>query len=301
MPEEVSTEESRSLRGRKWFVFVVIGVLGGVLSGLFAIGGGILIVPLLVWWGGLDQRTAAATSLVAIVPTAIVASLTYLIHGKVDLIAAGCITPGAVVGAVIGAALLRRIPLVWLRWMFITFIVLIAIRLLFMSPVRGHSAPLSVITALAYVALGLVMGVSSGLFGIGGGIIAVPLLIEFFAMSDLVAKGTSLLVTVPTSIVGSVTNHRTGLVNVRTGLIVGVPAALASIPAVALALVIPPRLSGILFAVLLLLVAAQLAVRAIRASPQARRGERPSTPKMVKSNDSFGELPMEGGSPSSNA
>ena len=210
-----------------------------------AIGGGILIVPLLVWWGGLDQRTAAATSLVAIVPTAIVASLTYLIHGKVDLNRRRMYYPGRSGGRYIGAALLRRIPLVWLRWMFINFIVLIAIRLLSMSPVRGHSAPLTVITALAYVALGLVMGVASGLFGIGGGIIAVPLLIEFFAMSDLVAKGTSLLVArFPTSIVGSVTNHRTGLVNVRTGLIVGVPAALASIPAVALALVFLPASRG---------------------------------------------------------
>ena len=53
-----------------------------MLSGLFAIGGGILMVPLLTWRAGMDQRRAAATSLVAIIPTGIVSSITYLVNGQ---------------------------------------------------------------------------------------------------------------------------------------------------------------------------------------------------------------------------
>jgi uncharacterized membrane protein YfcA len=89
--------------------------------------------------------------------------------------------------------------------------------------------------------------------------------VAVFGVSDLIAKGTSLLVLVPTSIVGTIANVRAKAVDVRAGLVVGVAATAAAIPGVALAVLIPPRLSSILFAVLLVIAAAQLTVRAIRA------------------------------------
>ena len=250
---------------RYWLVLALIGVIGGVLSGAFGIGGGILMVPLLVSLAGLDQRTAAATSLVAIIPTAIVGSVTYLANDQIDLAAGGLVSVGAVVGALIGTRLLRRIPLTWLRWMFIVFVVAIAARLFFVSPERGDPIELSPLVAAEFVVLGLAMGVLSALFGIGGGIIAVPAFIGVFAISDLVAKGTSLAVMIPTSIVGTVTNWRAGTVDVRSGLVLGIAATIASVPGAALALNLSPRLSSVLFGALLLAVAAQLAYRAVRA------------------------------------
>jgi hypothetical protein len=213
----------------------------------------------------LDQRRAAATSLVAIVPTAFVSSVTYLLNGAVDLVAGAFIAAGAVSGAVIGSRLLRRISVATLRWLFILFIVAVAARLLFVAPQRGHAVDLSVLIGGGYVALGLVMGIASGLFGIGGGIIAVPLMITFFAASDLVAKGTALLVSIVTGVVGTAANSRAGLVDVRVGLVLGAVAAIASIPAVLLALAIPARLSATTFAALLLVVAAQLSSKAVQA------------------------------------
>jgi uncharacterized membrane protein YfcA len=132
-----------------------------------------------------------------------------------------------------------------------------------------------VLVALGYVVLGLAMGILSGLFGIGGGIIVVPALIGIFAISDLIAKGTSLLVMIPTSAIGTVANWRAGTVDVRAGLIVGAAATAASIPGAALALALPARLSGILFGLLLLVVAAQLTVRAIKASKTPRASSAP--------------------------
>ena len=252
-------------RPRYWLVLALIGVLGGVLSGAFGIGGGIIMVPLLVTLGGLDQRAAAATSLVAIVPTAVVGSITYFISGEIDLAAGGLVSVGAVIGALIGTRLLRRIPLTWLRWMFIALVVVVAVRMLLVAPERGASVELTVWVGLGYVALGLAMGVASGLFGIGGGVIAVPALVAIFGASDLVAKGTSLLVMIPTGVVGTIANARAHVVDVRAGLVVGLAATAASVPGVALALTMPPRLSGVLFALLLLAAAAQLIVAAIRA------------------------------------
>lgn len=255
----------------------LIGVVGGVMSGLFAIGGGILMVPLLVWRAHLDQREASATSLAAIIPTSVVGSGTYLLHGEVDVVAALIIAAGAAGGALVGSVLLRHIPLGTLRWMFLVFILIVAARLLFVAPQRGDDVSLSPGVALGYLAVGAVMGVASGLFGIGGGIIAVPLLVSFFAVSDLVAKGTALLVTIPTSVVGTAANRRAGLVDVRAGLVVGVAAALAAVPAVGLALLMSPRLSGVLFAAILIAVAAHLALKASReggpgtAPPTAHR------------------------------
>jgi uncharacterized membrane protein YfcA len=252
---------------------LMIGVIGGILSGLFAIGGGILMVPLLAWRARMDQRRAAATSLVAIVPTAVVSSAAYLLHGDIDVVAGGFVAVGAVVGAVIGSRLLRRLPVTWLRWAFIVFILVIAVRLLLVTPGRGHSIPLSPWVALGYLGLGLVMGIASGLFGIGGGIIAVPLLVSIFAVGELVAKGTALLVSIPTSVVAATSNHRHGLLeaaDIRAGLIVGTAAALASVPAVDLAAALPAQTSGIMFAVLLVAVATQLAVKAVRTPRPGR-------------------------------
>ncbi len=223
------------------------------------------MVPLLTTFARLNQRVAAATSLAAIVPTSIVGSITYLLAGEVDLLAAAFVSVGAVIGAVLGSALLKRIPLTWLRWMFIVFILLVAVRLFFVTPERGEALPFTLLVGVGYIILGLVMGILSALFGIGGGIIAVPALMGVFGVSDLIAKGTSLVVMIPTSVVGTVSNWRAGSVDVRAGLVLGVAATVASIPGAWLALALPAQLSSALFGVLLIGVAAQLTHRAIKA------------------------------------
>jgi uncharacterized membrane protein YfcA len=246
-------------------VLIAIGLAGGILSGAFGVGGGIVLVPLLVNFAGLDQRRAAATSLLAILPTSIAGSITYLANGEVDLLAAGVIAVGAIGGSILGSALLKRLPLVWLRWMFIVLLVIVAVRLALIEPARGEPLDFTIPVALVYLAIGLVMGIASGLFGIGGGVIAVPSLVALLGVSDLIAKGTSLLVMIPTSITGTVANAQNRLVDLRTGLIVGVAAAGASVAGAFIALALPPRPSSFLFAALLLVIAAQLAVRALRA------------------------------------
>ena len=261
----------RGQRVRYWVSLILIGLIGGLLSGIFGIGGGIIMVPLLVNLARMDQRRAAATSLVAIIPASIAGSTTYFATGEINLLAGVVIAAGAIVGAVLGSMLLRRIPLVWLRWMFIVLILVVAVRMLLVVPVRGEQVEFSGLIALGYLGLGLAMGIASGLFGIGGGIIAVPSLVAIFGFSDLVAKGTSLLVMLPTSVAGTLTNIRGKTVDARAGLVVGIAATAAAVPGVAIALLLSPRLSGILFAALLFLVAIQLTVKAIRIQRTARR------------------------------
>ena len=274
-PPSTAPRVSRS-PARRWAILIVIGAIGGLLSGLFAVGGGIVMVPLLVVLARLDMRSAAATSLAAIVPAAVGGSVTYLLHREIDLVAGALISVGAVLGAMIGSALLKRIPLYWLRWIFIAFVLLVALRMFVVVPVRGETLPFTAALAMGYAALGLVVGIASGVLGIGGGILFVPALVALFAISDLVAKGTSLLVMIPTSVVATLSNWRAGTVDVRAGLVVGVTAAIASIPGSALAIALPPRISAVLFGALLVGVAAQLVTKALGA-PREAASRAPST------------------------
>ncbi|MQA72908.1 MAG: TSUP family transporter [Solirubrobacterales bacterium] len=88
----------------------VIGLTGGLFSGLLGIGGGTVMVPLLVLWAGCEQRVAHAMSLVAIIPISAAAVLVYGGAGEVDPAAAVALSLGAVFGARLGASLLTRAP-----------------------------------------------------------------------------------------------------------------------------------------------------------------------------------------------
>ena len=249
---------------RRVLLLLLVGAIGGFLSGMFGVGGGIIMVPLLVWLIGLDQRHASATSLIAIVPSAVAGSIQYAVAGHLDLVAGLLIAAGGIAGSLVGTRLLKTLPLGWLRWLFIALLLVTAIRLLFEVPSRGSDIVLSPGVIAGLVALGLVMGVASGLFGIGGGVIAVPVLITLFGASDLVAKGTSLLAMIPTALTGSVANTRNGLVRPLDGIIAGLAATAASFGGVAVAFLLSPQVASVLFAVLLVVAITQLVIRAIR-------------------------------------
>jgi len=255
-----------------WWVLALVGVIGGLLSGAFGVGGGILMVPLLVGLAGMDQRRAAATSLVAIVPTSIAGSLSYLARSEADVRVAAIAAVGGMLGSYLGAWLLRRIHLLVLRWMFVALLVAVAVRLLMAVPLRGSDIDLTLGAELAVLGIGAVTGVAAGLFGIGGGIILVPALVVLFGFNDLLAKGTSLLAMVPTAAVGTLGNLRARQVDLRAGAVLGLAATAASFAGVALAFLVPPRASTALFAALLLGAAAQLTWRMVHRRPDAGRG-----------------------------
>jgi len=104
------------------------------------------------------------------------------------------------------------------------------------------------------VLIGLVAGFCSALFGVGGGIIIVPVLVVLFAVPDAIAKGTSLLVIIPTAISGTFVDLRNDNVDTRVAAIVGLTGAGAAYAGSKLATHIGAHLSAVLFATLLLLV-----------------------------------------------
>lgn len=262
-------------RGGRVIALVGIGVVAGVLSGLFGVGGGVVVVPALMAVLGMDQRRASATSLVAIAPAAVVGAVTYAVQGEVHWLAALTLAVGSVIGAPLGARLLRTIPLRTLPWIFTGFIAVVLVSLFTTVPTRGGEVHFGVVEALVLLLLGLLSGVLSGLVGVGGGVVIVPGLEVALGAGDLLAKGTSLLTMVPTSVSGTVANLRRRAVDLRVGLTVGVTAAICSPVGALVARLLDPRVGTWLFAVFLVVVAVIVLRRGrtTRPRPAATDGE----------------------------
>lgn len=242
----------------------LIGLIVGFFSGLFGVGGGIVLVPLLIVVVGYGQRRASGTSLAAVLPTAIAGMVSYASHGSVDWIAGGILAAGAVVGSLVGTWLLQHTHQRALRWIFIVFLLLIAARLFFLIPDRSIELEFTPWVVVALVTLGVVTGILSGMLGIGGGVFIVPALMLGFGVGDLIAKGTSLLMIIPTAVVGTIANVRRGNADLKAAAIIGLLSVPASIGGAAIAWLVPPLLGSILFALLLIYSAVQLAWNAFR-------------------------------------
>lgn len=95
-------------------VLLGIGTAAGIYSGLFGVGGGTIMVPLLILLLAFDPREATATSLAAITVIATAGAITHTIYGNVDFGAAALLGIPAVLGALIGTAVQQRVPKDWL-------------------------------------------------------------------------------------------------------------------------------------------------------------------------------------------
>lgn len=257
---------------RSIIVLIVVGMLVGVLSGTFGIGGGTVIVPALVWLG-LSQRNAAATSTLAIVPTSISGVVSYATGGHVDWLAAVLLFCGMFVGGQIGSWLLSRLPELVLRWIFVAFLVFVVINQVSFVPSRDHQIVMSVTTGICLALLGVIIGTLAGLLGIGGGALAVPSLSMLFGASDLIARGTSLLAMFPNSITTSVANLKRRLVHVKAALIIGLVAAVTAPFGTWIAGAVSPRVGSILFACYLCVLLVRSMFVAVKATRSAHTGQ----------------------------
>jgi uncharacterized membrane protein YfcA len=113
------------------FLYILLGLLVGVLSGIVGIGGGIMIVPVLVYFFHMNQHKAQGTSLAALLaPVGALAFWEYYKAGNVDLKAGLLIALGFLVGGYFGGLWAQQLPEIVLRRVFGTLLVMIGIRLL---------------------------------------------------------------------------------------------------------------------------------------------------------------------------
>jgi uncharacterized protein len=111
-------------------VLAAIGIGAGVLSGLFGVGGGIIMVPAMVLLAGMAQQRASATSLASIVPIAMVGAVIFGGADSVNLLAAAVLVVGSVIGVQFGSRLMPRVGDDRLRIGFAIFMIGVAITML---------------------------------------------------------------------------------------------------------------------------------------------------------------------------
>jgi len=193
----------------RFIIAALSGLAAGVLSGALGVGGGILAQPALRLLLGAREIVAVATPLPMILPTALTGALTYRKAGEVDLRAAGWMALPGGLGAIAGALLTKVVePGVLL--------VLTAALLAWQSAnvIRGgrvHEVAPHNVPGWRFAVLGLGAGTLSGLLGIGGGLIMVPVLAGFVGMPLKRALGTSLVaivaIVVPGTVVHAILGH----------------------------------------------------------------------------------------------
>lgn len=188
---------------------LILGFFAGIMSGLFGIGGGALIVPILMIFFGFTQIAANGTSLAALMfPVGIFAVIEYRKAGKLWFVPAAGIAVGLTFGAWVGANIALDLPADTLRSAYGVFLLLMAWRYIaprqWLLEWRGEPMPIQsedefnrdarrqwIVFAITFV-IGLAAGVFSGLFGIGGGVIIVPALLLILKFDFKLATGTSL-------------------------------------------------------------------------------------------------------------
>ncbi len=162
-------------------LYLGFGCLAGILSGLLGIGGGIVIVPFLVWYFSLRgfpaeaiMIMAVATSLATIVVTSISAASAHHRRGAVDWLAVKKLVPGIVIGAVFGSVVADLLPARWFKLIFACFLLYVSLRMLLKPPRerRHEEAP----DYRRFGGAGAAIGALSSILGIGGGTLSVPFL-----------------------------------------------------------------------------------------------------------------------------
>lgn len=189
-------------------VAIAIGLVSGVLSGLFGVGGGIVMTPAIDAFLPVTPIAAIATPLPVIFPTSITGAVTYAKAGQVDRRAAMWMAGTGLLGAVVGA--------VATEWIDPTVLLLVTAALLGWQSVgiiRGPRRPPvdpsmgePAVGPSIFATIGLTAGVVSGLLGIGGGLVMVPLLSGWCRMPLKRALGTSLL-TIPAIVIPGTIVH----------------------------------------------------------------------------------------------
>jgi hypothetical protein len=221
----------------------ILGLLIGVLASLTGVGGGAIIVPILSLLYAFTPASAVGTSLAAIVFTAVAATVTYWRQKRIFFRIGVIVSFATAPGAVIGAYLTEVVSATFLGVAFSVFLMIVAIKILTeITPRRRRDKKIDIEIQgsendlfnykrsrlyLAF-ALGFVSGVISGLLGVGGGIVLVPLLIFILELDIHVAVATTMFTMIFTALAGVTQHFLLGNVNFEVALMLGVGSILGT-------------------------------------------------------------------------
>lgn len=244
---------------------LLLGALLGGVGGLLGIGGGIVAIPVLALGFGMSQQLAQGTALVMIMPNVLLAFWRYYQRHPMPLATVGLLALCALAATWPAAWLAVHLDSRVLALCFATFLIGLALHFL-----RGtlRAAPAEIKSAGWHPRLmpgvGLAGGFLSGLFGVGAGLVAAPLLVRGFGLRQAVAQGMGLAMVVPGSVLALATFAQAQQVDWQTGALLAAGGMATISTGVAWAHRLPEYKLRRLFALLLLATAALMIARALR-------------------------------------
>ena len=250
-------------------IFLAVGVAAGILSWLFGIGGGSLIVPALIALVGMDVLHASATSLAALLlPVGALGVWQYHRSGLVQWKVAAWLSAGLLTGSALGAEFAMNLPLVWLERGYACFLLYIASGYLEIGKrLRGQDrnvdpGPRKHGAVAIWLLVGFGAGIIAGMFGKGGGVVIVPVLMGLFAYRAKEATGTSLAaLQLPVGLPGVILYAKSGVLDFRIAAWVALGLVAGTFFGSRLAIGLKPALFKKLFGFFLLGVALFLFLR----------------------------------------
>lgn len=252
-------------------VCLVCGALIGFLGGVLGIGGGMIAIPALVLLMDMPQQLAQGTALIMVLPTIMMAVRKYNQTVRIDRRVAGAGAAGAVLFTWVGAQLALGIASSTLRISFAVFLFFVASFYVYRiikrpraiaadDAVAGRAAP--ALTPARSAVLGVVCGTLGGFFGVGGAVLAVPILTAGFRLSQTSAQALALTMIIPGSTIALLTYSWAGQASWWIGLPLAAGSLLFVPVGVRVAYRLPERKLRACFAAMLFATVALLIVEA---------------------------------------
>lgn len=241
---------------------LALGALAGLLNGLIALGGGILVTPFLVGHRGLSPQVAVGTSLAVVVLLSTIAFAAHAVQGNLAIgwTQTGICAVGGLLGTMIGSQVLAKLTPRWLLKAFALLLMLIAARLILQGAGLSYGAVPAAVSVpwLALFAIGVVTGIISAIFGVGGGALALLSLTMFYGMPVKEGLPVALALNVSNALSGVVHHARKG--HVQAGEVRAlIPAAVIGVLVGAwLAQLVPAHVLRVVFGAVLVLLAGRL-------------------------------------------
>lgn len=258
-------------------LLMITGLAAGVFSGMFGIGGGVVIVPVLILMLGFTTVQAVSTSLAALLlPVGAFAVFSYYSAGKLDIRGAVMIAIGQLITTLLGAEIALALPGELLKQLYGIFLLYMGWRFAeprtiwqsMRQPAHVTGTPPALEAAddavrlppylskdMALFIIGLVSGISSGMFGIGGGAIIVPALVGFLRYDQKLAVGTSLAtMLLPVRLPGVIRFYEAGQLDISVAVMMALGLTVGALLGARLALRLPSKTVRQMYGIFLIII-----------------------------------------------
>ncbi len=264
---------------------IVIGLLTGLMSGCFGVGGGIICTPLVRIFLDIDPHVAVGTTMALIIPTSIAGAYNFMKKDQVDKGMAAKLAPTAVLGTIAGAAATQFVEGRVLMLLFALLVCIAGVDLSFSigenlknkrekektspnqacaeenSPAADQVIQSTSRNGIGPYIVGLAAGVFAGFFGVGGGFLMVPCLLYFYRFGVKAAFGTSLVVIAAVAVPGTLSHFAMLHVNIVLALLMIAGSIPGSLVGSALALKLKDSSLRRGFGIIMLIMSVVLAMR----------------------------------------